>query len=226
MMIGASEFTDEMIGELDAFLLSDQAPDDCLQISELDGFLTGIVVSPELIMPSDWMPIVWQGGEPKFSDLPRAERIMGIIMARYNEIIRALDDEPGAFEPILYEAPDGRMLAADWAEGFMDAFGMAVDAWDPLFADENTRSLMGPIMAQLHDKEGKPLIEGSPAEMQEIREEAAQVLPYVVKEIYDFWKARRESANLTTRRTEKKLGRNEPCPCGSGRKYKHCCGMN
>ena len=225
-MIGASEFTDEMIGELDAFLLSDQAPDDCLQISELDGFLTGIVVSPDLIMPSDWMPIVWQGGEPKFSDLPQAERIMGIIMARYNEIIRALDDEPGAFEPILYEAPDGRMLAADWAEGFMDAFGMAVDAWDPLFADENTRSLMGPIMAQLHDKEGKPFIEGSLEEMQEVREEAAQALPYVIKEIYDFWKARRESANLTTRRTEKKIGRNEPCPCGSGRKYKHCCGMN
>ncbi|MBM3167252.1 MAG: SEC-C domain-containing protein, partial [Chloroflexi bacterium] len=22
----------------------------------------------------------------------------------------------------------------------------------------------------------------------------------------------------------KKIGRNEPCPCGSGKKYKHCCG--
>ena len=26
------------------------------------------------------------------------------------------------------------------------------------------------------------------------------------------------------RRTEKKIGPNDPCPCGSGRKYKHCCG--
>ena len=25
---------------------------------------------------------------------------------------------------------------------------------------------------------------------------------------------------------EKKIGRNEPCPCGSGKKYKHCCGRN
>jgi SWIM/SEC-C metal-binding protein len=24
--------------------------------------------------------------------------------------------------------------------------------------------------------------------------------------------------------TEQKIGRNEPCPCGSGKKYKHCCG--
>lgn len=26
--------------------------------------------------------------------------------------------------------------------------------------------------------------------------------------------------------TEKKVGRNDPCPCGSGKKYKHCCGAN
>ena len=25
---------------------------------------------------------------------------------------------------------------------------------------------------------------------------------------------------------EKKIGRNDPCPCGSGKKYKHCCGRN
>ena len=27
-----------------------------------------------------------------------------------------------------------------------------------------------------------------------------------------------------TKRAEKKVGRNEPCPCGSGKKYKKCCG--
>lgn len=26
------------------------------------------------------------------------------------------------------------------------------------------------------------------------------------------------------RRAEPKVGRNDPCPCGSGRKYKKCCG--
>ena len=28
------------------------------------------------------------------------------------------------------------------------------------------------------------------------------------------------------RREEAKIGRNAPCPCGSGKKYKHCCGKN
>jgi preprotein translocase subunit SecA len=25
---------------------------------------------------------------------------------------------------------------------------------------------------------------------------------------------------------DEKIGRNDPCPCGSGKKYKHCCGRN
>jgi preprotein translocase subunit SecA len=33
-----------------------------------------------------------------------------------------------------------------------------------------------------------------------------------------------ESAKTPIRRTEKKIGRNQPCPCGSGKKYKKCCG--
>jgi preprotein translocase subunit SecA len=30
---------------------------------------------------------------------------------------------------------------------------------------------------------------------------------------------------LTSPASAKKLGRNDPCPCGSGKKYKHCCGV-
>lgn len=38
------------------------------------------------------------------------------------------------------------------------------------------------------------------------------------KELY------REQKKSGTVVKEKKVGRNEPCPCGSGKKYKHCCG--
>ena len=34
----------------------------------------------------------------------------------------------------------------------------------------------------------------------------------------------REAKNLHTVRNTTKVGRNDPCPCGSGRKYKQCCG--
>ena len=39
------------------------------------------------------------------------------------------------------------------------------------------------------------------------------------KELY-----KRQKDSGTFRREGKKIGRNDPCPCGSGKKYKHCCG--
>ena len=36
----------------------------------------------------------------------------------------------------------------------------------------------------------------------------------------------REQKQSGTIRKEKKIGRNDPCPCGSGKKYKKCCGKN
>jgi preprotein translocase subunit SecA len=35
---------------------------------------------------------------------------------------------------------------------------------------------------------------------------------------------RSQAENATVRRTAPKVGRNDPCPCGSGKKYKQCCG--
>ncbi len=34
----------------------------------------------------------------------------------------------------------------------------------------------------------------------------------------------KESANISATKNEIKIGRNDPCPCGSGKKYKKCCG--
>ncbi|MBQ1515652.1 MAG: SEC-C domain-containing protein [Lachnospiraceae bacterium] len=39
------------------------------------------------------------------------------------------------------------------------------------------------------------------------------------KELY-----KEQKSSGTVRRETKKVGRNDPCPCGSGKKYKHCCG--
>ncbi|MDR1913867.1 MAG: SEC-C domain-containing protein [Clostridiales bacterium] len=35
----------------------------------------------------------------------------------------------------------------------------------------------------------------------------------------------KDQRNSTTIRKQRKIGRNDPCPCGSGKKYKKCCGM-
>jgi uncharacterized protein len=101
----------------DDFLMSDGAPEDGMGLSDLDGFLTGIVVGPELILPSEWLPVVWGGEEPAFASVEEARSVLGTIMGRYNEIIRALDAAPGEFDPVFWEGQDGEAIVTDWAAG-------------------------------------------------------------------------------------------------------------
>ena len=73
---------------LDSFLMSDRSPSDSMMLSDLDGFLTGIAIGPELVLPSEWLPLIWGGDAPEFADEDEAKAILGAIMGRYNEIIR------------------------------------------------------------------------------------------------------------------------------------------
>ena len=71
---------------LNDYLMSDLAPNECMGLSDLDGFLTGIVVGPELILASEWLPVIWGGEEPEFKTEAEMRTVVGTIMGRYNEI--------------------------------------------------------------------------------------------------------------------------------------------
>jgi yecA family protein len=57
----------------------------------------------------------------------------------------------------------------------------------------------------------------------EMRAELASGLPFCVSRIHRFWQ-RRAGRSAVPPAASRKIGRNEPCPCGSGKKYKRCCG--
>jgi uncharacterized protein len=54
-------------------------------------------------------------------------------------------------------------------------------------------------------------------------EQLADALGICVIGIRDYWLPQRKAAG-TIRRETGKVGRNDLCPCGSGKKYKKCCG--
>ena len=63
---------------LDDYLMSDHAPDDGMGLSDIDGFLTGVVVGPELILPGQWLPVIWGGEEPEFQTEDEMRTIRGM----------------------------------------------------------------------------------------------------------------------------------------------------
>jgi uncharacterized protein len=64
--------SEQEITELDEFLMSDATPEECLDISALDGFLTSLVIGPGLVPPSVWLKAIWGGkSEPMFASSRR-----------------------------------------------------------------------------------------------------------------------------------------------------------
>ena len=62
----------------------------------------------------------------------------------------------------------------------------------------------------------------SPAEEERLIADVQENLPLVVQTLYNFWRNKRGGGKVAT--ADEKVGRNDPCPCGSGKKYKVCCG--
>jgi len=208
------------IEALDEFLMSDQAPEDCMMLCDIDGFLTGIAIGPELILPSEWLPVIWGGEEPVFDNGQQAQAILSTIMNRYNEIQAQIAD--GLIAPIFMETPGGDVIASDWAEGFRQAIALRGDTWQKLFKSEKHCHILVPILALCCDDDGDSLL-GLPQESEnKFFEEAGELIPPCVLEIAEFWRAARSAPQRMP--AVPKIGRNDPCPCGSGKKFKKCCG--
>ena len=158
-------------------------------LSDLDGFLTGIVIGPELVLPSEWLSVIWGDGSPKFKNGKEAQSIMDAIMERYNEIVRVFQDIPSSFDPVFWETRDGLVIAADWAEGFYDAINLRPKAWKPLFQDGIGSELMKPLMILCGKQEGASDL--SPSAKSGLMREAGDQLPSAVIAIHQFWLERR-----------------------------------
>lgn len=171
---------------LDEYLLADHSPEDCMGLSDLDGFLTGIVVGPELILPSEWMPVIWGDEEPKLETEEEMRTVLGTIMGRYNEIVACFDNSPDEFDPIFWEGPEGDIIASDWAGGFLDAVSLRLQAWNPLTEDDNGWKLLVPLMRL----NGDLPVEGGDTEEDAFFAEAPDMIPTCVKGIHQFWRRR------------------------------------
>jgi len=215
---------------LDEFLCSERSPPQSMMLSDLDGFLTGIAIGPEPIMPSEWLPLVWGGEQPVFADGQEAQAVLGAIMSRYNQIVREVAD--GSFQPILWAAPDGTAIAGDWAEGFGLAVSLRTTAWDPLLKAKRHALLLFPILALGVDQDFLSKFGLDTEDQEDIAREAPAILPACVMGIAEFWRDRkphrgrglREDRIKSAVRIADKTGRNDPCSCGSGIKFKKCCG--
>jgi uncharacterized protein len=150
-------------------------------------------VGPELILPSEWLPVIWGDQEPEFATKAEMRTVLGTIMGRYNEIAACFSGNREEFDPTFWEGPEGEVIASDWAGGFLDAVALRAEAWEPLIQDDGAGILMAPLFLLNGDLE---LADGV-AEENELLAEASDIIPACVAGIHEFWRNyRRPSVGL------------------------------
>lgn len=130
---------DDELEALEEYLLSSDVPDGTMLLSELDGYLTAIAVSPEVILPEEWLPEIWDGEVPPLALRPDTSWVAGAITAHLDTIRRVLTENPDGLDPIFVDDTDGSLLPEIWAEGFMRGVQLRRQDWTPLFEAEGRR---------------------------------------------------------------------------------------
>jgi uncharacterized protein len=101
--------------------------------------------------------------------------------------------------------------------------------WASFLHDEDHAGSLVPILALLHEHEPDPEMRSYAKPVDAgLREKLIVGIAAGVMKIHRYFEAQRLthsiSESTTYRRIAPKVGRNDPCPCGSGKKFKHCCG--
>ena len=220
--------TDTELDRLAAFLKSCK-DGRAMNIEQLDGFFAGLIAGPETVMPSEYNREVF-GGEMsdacEFGSLDEAKEILGLMMRHWNTIAGTLL-KGDVYVPLLIQDENGVAHGNDWAHGFMRGMHMRHDGWAELMDDEEHGGCLVPMMMLYHEHDEDPKMRPKPISPEQREDVIAHMAAGLVG-AYRYFRAHRQvSSGAHTsepRRYAPKVGRNDPCPCGSGKKYKRCCG--
>ncbi|BCK88520.1 hypothetical protein MIZ01_2324 [Sideroxyarcus emersonii] len=226
--------SEEEMDELDSFLMSDATTNEVMLLDCLDGFLTALASGPAMPKPEVWMPRIWgptTADTPAFASDAQAARITDLLTRHLNAIVWSLQQDAEHFEPVfdlqVYEGDEHEYMDGEmWAHGFMTGIDMQRDKWKALFESRHGPVALRPIylLGAAEITEAEEALVQTPAQ----REELSRQIPASIGWVYKFWAPQRRAADSARGKTAdnetQKISRNAPCPCGSGRKYKKCCG--
>lgn len=203
-------------------ILADLPVEDPLLLMELDGYLTGIAICPDPMTPSAWLPPIWGGGYGEaapFEDPLDSQLFADMVVARHDEILR--DVRRGKLQPIFdADERNGDVLWEEWVGGLGMSMRLRPDSWVAKGDDPGTLALT--YLRTLVDIVANDTALTS-MEINTICDAAATTIPGAVVQLYASHRAH-AGVPLEPATPSAKIGRNAQCPCGSGQKYKRCCG--
>jgi len=215
------------LDRLDEFLRSHKSGK-AMNIEEVDGFFCALIAGPEIVMPSEYLSEVF-GSETSeilgFNTLPEADEILGLLIRHWNEIAKSLSKRE-AYLPLLLEDENGLVHGNDWARGFIRGTRLRQEGWAELLNDDDHGGCMIPMLMLCHEHDEDPAMRPGPISPKQ-REKLIMSMAAGLVGAYVYFREPAHPRSITPREPQQfrvKIGRNDLCPCGSGKKYKRCCG--
>lgn len=185
---------------------------DAMAIDELQGFCVAIAMA-DSAPPDGWQAVVLGREEPPPDEL--AERLERFRLATADAL------ERGTLVIDARTTRAGRVDHGPWCRAFLD--GVEASAWFDLADPEELGELLFAIDVLADALPERDRAAYKPAQWRELVHASAEGLGDAVQRLHDYWRIVRTPPS-TIRRDVPKVGRNDPCPCGSGRKFKQCHG--
>jgi len=222
--------TDDELDYLEQFLLNridetryESGMDEgvfCLPM--FDGYCSAIVSGPATILPSVWFEDLWGQFPPEWQDEEEVIYFMDLVSRHMNNLIDLLTHQPESVYPLWDNSDKGnrRMDIEFWASGYARGMALAIEDWH--IDDPTTAAALDDILLLCDELEFSDLLQ-KPAPA--FDQHAEKIAP-AIRQVYRYWynvRANTPDDQIPLRRKAHKIGRNEPCPCGSGKKYKQCC---
>ncbi len=223
-------------------------------LKAFEGYLFGLAMTPDVILPSEWLPYILGTDGPVFESEKKAQEYMNCIMRIYNKAIDKFSNRQLTFPFDLDNPRDVKLNEIfDWAYGLFEALMLRDEIWDFDQQDNLTDHekddlnvhltliealIYSELREELLSKETRKSMhetieketEHSISEDQAIDIVLLTQLPHAISELIKYAHRvddERKAAMLQQYNhqtiSQKKTGRNQPCPCGSGKKYKKCC---
>ena len=214
----------EMLGKL-------PPESNAMSVGEMDGFVTGLVVYPEIIPPSEWLPHVW-GPDTEFGSAGQAEAMEWALIDHYSGIACSLAQEPEHYGPVL-EVDDHseEVFWKPWIFGFARAMRLRPGAWERIEGSDELDVIESVQVIQR-------LYEGSTG-TSKLTEEGLELLdslaPMLIGGMVRDLNARKRSRGVSaverlvpvaSGAAGAKTVPDAPCGCGSGHPYHRCCGVH
>jgi len=205
---------------LEHLLAQEPTAASALSADALQGMFVAMAIGPDTAPPARWLEAAL-GDDADDAPVAVSEELNDLLERFRADTARRAQD--GSLSLLLYPLRRGRPDYTTWCRGFLAGVELSEAGWYDASDPEEVEELLFPVFVLADELTDEERASYTPAAWRKLVLDSEAGLDAALVRLRDYWAIVREPPR-TVRHEGPRVGRNDPCPCGSGREHKQCCG--